>query len=294
MKTQSKLASRGTVWFALPYMVVFTLFLITPIIWGIWMSFTNQSLASRNVKFVGLQNYIETLTSAEMWSSLGNTIFFTLISTIPLVVLSFILAYLVVTGLPGQWLWRLTFFAPYLLPVSVVTAMWGVMYANDFGFINGLLQHLGIDQIGWLSDKQVAMWSIALTTVWWTIGFNFLLYLSALQNIPDQIYEAAQVDGAGSWRRLISVTLPLMKSTTIMIVLLQILASLKVFDQIFLMTAGGPDGATRSIIQYIHDVGFSGYRVGYASAVSYVFFALIVLVSIIQITIVNHKPEEQR
>lgn len=229
-----------------------------------------------------------------MWSSLGNTIFFTLISTIPLVVLSFILAYLVVTGLPGQWLWRLTFFAPYLLPVSVVTAMWGVMYANDFGFINGLLQHLGIDQIGWLSDKQVAMWSIALTTVWWTIGFNFLLYLSALQNIPDQIYEAAQVDGAGSWRRLISVTLPLMKSTTIMIVLLQILASLKVFDQIFLMTAGGPDGATRSIIQYIYDVGFSGYRVGYASAVSYVFFALIVLVSIIQITIVNHKPEEQR
>ena len=294
MKTQSKLASRGTVWFALPYMVVFTLFLITPIIWGIWMSFTNQSLASRNVKFVGLQNYIETLTSAEMWSSLGNTIFFTLISTIPLVMLSFILAYLVVTGLPGQWLWRLTFFAPYLLPVSVVTAMWGVMYANDFGFINGLLQHLGIDQIGWLSDKQVAMWAIALTTVWWTIGFNFLLYLSALQNIPDQIYEAAQVDGAGSWRRLISVTLPLMKSTTIMIVLLQILASLKVFDQIFLMTAGGPDGATRSIIQYIYDVGFSGYRVGYASAVSYVFFALIVLVSIIQITIVNHKPEEQR
>ena len=294
MKTQSKLASRGTVWFALPYMVVFTLFLITPIIWGIWMSFTNQSLASRNVKFVGLQNYIETLTSAEMWSSLGNTIFFTLISTIPLVVLSFILAYLVVTGLPGQWLWRLTFFAPYLLPVSVVTAMWGVMYANDFGFINGLLQHLGIDQIGWLSDKQVAMWSIALTTVWWTIGFNFLLYLSALQNIPDQIYEAAQVDGAGSWRRLISVTLPLMKSTTIMIVLLQILASLKVFDQIFLMTAGGPEGATRAIIQYIYDVGFSGYRVGYASAVSYVFFALIVLVSIIQITIVNHKPEEQR
>lgn len=294
MKTQSKLASRGTVWFALPYMVVFTLFLITPIIWGIWMSFTNQSLASRNVKFVGLQNYIETLTSAEMWSSLGNTIFFTLISTIPLVMLSFILAYLVVTGLPGQWLWRLTFFAPYLLPVSVVTAMWGVMYANDFGFINGLLQHLGIDQIGWLSDKQVAMWSIALTTVWWTIGFNFLLYLSALQNIPDQIYEAAQVDGAGSWRRLISVTLPLMKSTTIMIVLLQILASLKVFDQIFLMTAGGPDGATRSIIQYIYDVGFNGYRVGYASAVSYVFFALIVLVSIIQITIVNHKPEEQR
>ncbi|MDU5162383.1 MAG: sugar ABC transporter permease, partial [Winkia neuii] len=154
------------------------------------MSLTNQSLASNRFKFVGFSNYIEALTAPEMWQSLGNTVIFTLISTVPLVIVSFLLAYLVVAGLPGQWLWRLTFFTPYLLPVSVVTAMWGVMFANDFGFINGILQHLNIGQVGWLSDKHVAMWSIALTTVWWTVGFNFLLYLSALQNIPDQVYEA--------------------------------------------------------------------------------------------------------
>lgn len=294
MRSHSRLASKGAGWFALPYMVAFGLFLILPILWGIWMSLTNQSLASNRFKFVGFSNYIEALTAPEMWQSLGNTVIFTLISTVPLVIVSFLLAYLVVAGLPGQWLWRLTFFTPYLLPVSVVTAIWGVMFANDFGFINGILQHLNIGQVGWLSDKHVAMWSIALTTVWWTVGFNFLLYLSALQNIPDQVYEAAQIDGAGPWRRLVSVTLPIIRPTTIMIILLQILASLKVFDQIFLLTAGGPDGATRSIIQYIYDTGFSGYRVGYASAVSYIFFAIIVLISLFQMAVVSRGRQEHK
>ena len=293
MNERARFTSRGAGWFALPYMILFILFLIVPIVWGLWMSFTDQSLASTNSGCVGIDNYLEAFTSADMYSSLLNTLFFTLISSVPLVILSFVLAYLVVTGLPGQWLWRLTFFAPYLLPVSVVTAMWGMMFANDFGFINGILVHFGIDQIGWLSEKQVAMWSIALTTVWWTIGFNFLLYLSALQNISDTVYEAAQVDGADAWRRLRSVTLPMMRPTTVLIVLLQILASLKVFDQIFLMTAGGPDGATRSIIQYIYDQGFSGYRVGYASAVSYIFFAMIVVVSLIQVAITNRNAKER-
>ena len=293
MNERARFTSRGAGWFALPYMILFILFLIVPIVWGLWMSFTDQSLASTKSGFVAIDNYLEAFTSADMYSSLLNTLFFTLISSVPLVILSFVLAYLVVTGLPGQWLWRLTFFAPYLLPVSVVTAMWGMMFANDFGFINGILVHFGIDQIGWLSEKQVAMWAIALTTVWWTIGFNFLLYLSALQNIPDTVYEAAQVDGADAWRRLRSVTLPMMRPTTVLIVLLQILASLKVFDQIFLMTAGGPDGATRSTIQYIYDQGFSGYRVGYASAVSYIFFAMIVVVSLIQVAITNRNAKER-
>ncbi|MFV8403254.1 carbohydrate ABC transporter permease [Dermabacter hominis] len=293
MNERARFTSRGAGWFALPYMILFILFLIVPIVWDLWMSFTDQSLASTNSGFVGIDNYLEAFTSPDMYSSLLNTLFFTLISSVPLVILSFVLAYLVVTGLPGQWLWRLTFFAPYLLPVSVVTAMWGMMFSNDFGLINGLLAHLGFDQIGWLSDKQIAMWAIAITTVWWTIGFNFLLYLSALQNIPDTVYEAAQVDGADAWRRLRSVTLPMMRPTTVLIVLLQILASLKVFDQIFLMTAGGPDGATRSIIQYIYDQGFSGYRVGYASAVSYIFFAMIVVVSLIQVAITNRNAKER-
>ena len=281
--------SRTGYWFLAPYLFFFGLFLIWPIIYGLWMSLTNRSLVMDRSQTVGLSNYAEALTDPQMWSSLGNTLFFTVISSVPLVLVSFVMAYLVYTGLKGQWLWRLTFFAPFLLPVSVVTAIWAFLFTNDFGLVNGVLDRLGFSQVGWLSDEHVAMWSIALVTLWWTVGFNFLLYLSALQNIPDHLYEAAQLDGAGSWRRLFSITLPMMKSTTGLIILLQALASLKVFDQIFLLTQGGPNGATRSILQYIYDSGFIGYRLGYASATSYIFFALIVLVSLAQMWFTKRK-----
>ncbi|WAP51691.1 sugar ABC transporter permease [Arthrobacter sp. ATA002] len=281
--------SRTGYWFLAPYLFFFALFLVWPILYGLWMSLTNRSLVNDESSFAGLSNYSEALTDPQMWSSLGNTLFFTVISSVPLILVSFAMAYLVYTGLRGQWLWRLTFFAPFLLPVSVVTAIWAFLFTNDFGLINGLLDRFGINQVGWLSDDQVAMWSIALVTLWWTVGFNFLLYLSALQNIPDHLYEAAQLDGAGTWRRLFSITLPMMKSTTGLIILLQALASLKVFDQIFLLTAGGPNGATRSILQYIYDAGFTGYRLGYASATSYIFFALIVLVSLVQMWFAKRK-----
>lgn len=281
--------SKTGYWFLAPYLFFFGLFLVWPIIYGLWMSLTNRSLVTERSEFTGFSNYAEALSDPQMWSSLGNTLFFTVISSVPLVVVSFVMAYLVYTGLKGQWIWRLTFFAPFLLPVSVVTAIWGFLFTNDFGLINGLLDRAGLSQVGWLSDDQVAMWSIALVTLWWTVGFNFLLYLSALQNIPDHLYEAAQLDGAGSWRRLFSITLPMMKSTTGLIILLQALASLKVFDQIFLLTQGGPNGATRSILQYIYDSGFIGYRLGYASATSYIFFALIVLVSLAQMWFAKRK-----
>ncbi|KLU10082.1 carbohydrate ABC transporter permease [Kocuria sp. SM24M-10] len=288
-RTRARVPARSGIWFLAPYLFFFALFLVWPIVYGLWMSLTDRSLASTGSEFVGLGNYTQALTDPDMWSALGNTVFFTLISSVPLVVVSFAMAYLVYTGLKGQWLWRLTFFAPFLLPVSVVTAVWGFLFTNDFGLINGSLDRLGIAQVGWLSDERVAMWSIALVTVWWTVGFNFLLYLSALQNIPDHLYEAAQLDGAGVWRRLFSITLPMMKSTTWLVILLQILASLKVFDQIFLLTAGGPNGATRSILQYIYDAGFTGYRLGFASATSYIFFALIVMVSLGQMWIAQRK-----
>ncbi len=127
------------------------------------------------------------------------------------------------------------------------------------------------------------MWAIALLTVWWTVGFNFLLYLAALQSLPDTLYEAAALDGAGAWRRLWSITLPQLRRTTVLVGMLQVLASLKVFDQIYILTKGGPNDSTRPILEYIYDVGFTGYRLGYASAISYLFFALIIVVSIAQL-----------
>lgn len=268
--------------FVLPFLLVFGLFMVWPIVQGLWMSFTDSSLALRDTNFVGLDNYTEAFGDPDVWSSLGNTVFFTVISSVPLVLVALAMALLVHSGLAGQWAWRLSFFAPYLLPVTVVTMIWTWLYQPELGMANQLLDTLGMEPVGWLSDESVAIGSVAALTVWWTVGFNFLLYLAALQSLPTTFDEAAALDGAGAWRRLWSITLPQLRRTTGLVAMLQILASLKVFDQIYILTKGGPNGSTRPVLEYVYDVGFTGYRLGYASAVSYLFFALVVLVSLVQ------------
>ncbi|GJF22619.1 carbohydrate ABC transporter permease [Streptomyces sp. HO565] len=269
--------------FVLPFLVFFGLFLVWPVVQGLWMSLTDASLALRGTEFVGFANYAEAFGDPDVWSSLGNTVFFTVISCVPLVLVALAMALLVHSGLAGQWVWRLAYFAPYLLPVTVVTLIWTWLYQPDIGLGNQLLTSLGLEPVGWLSDESVAMWSVAALTVWWTVGFNFLLYLAALQSLPVTYDEAAALDGAGAWRRLWSVTLPQLRHTTVLVAILQMLASLKVFDQIYILTKGGPNGSTRPILEYVYDVGFTGYRLGYASAVSYVFFAIVVVISVVQL-----------
>ncbi|ARQ67928.1 sugar ABC transporter permease [Streptomyces marincola] len=275
--------------FVLPFVAVFGLFMVWPVLHGLWMSFTDESLTLKGTEFVGFDNYVEAFGDPDVWSSLGNTVFFTAITVVPLALLSLAMALLVHTGLAGQWVWRLAFFAPYLLPVTVVTMIFQWLYQPDLGMLNQALDAVGLGPVGWLSDEAFAMWSIAALTVWWTIGFNFLLYLAALQSLPDTLYEAAALDGAGAWRRLWSITLPQLRRTTVLVVMLQVLASLKVFDQIYILTKGGPNGSTRPILEYVYDVGFTGYRLGYASAISYLFFAIIIIVSIAQLRLMPRK-----
>ncbi|MGP5265584.1 carbohydrate ABC transporter permease [Brachybacterium alimentarium] len=272
-----------------PFLVAFLLFLIWPTVYGLWMSFTGTSLAGTNTGFVGLANWKEALGDPEVWSSLGNTAWFTILSTIPLVLVAMLLAVLVNIGLPGQWFWRLSFFLPFLLASTVVSQFWNWMYNPQQGLINTFLGWFGITGPAWLQDPSTAMISVVITTVWWTVGFNFLLYLAALQNIPDQLYEAASLDGAGGWRKFLSITLPQLAPTTVLVLVLQLLASLKVFDQIYQMTSGGPGGSTRSILVYIYEAGFTGYRLGYASAISYIFFFLILIVSIAYMVISSRR-----
>ncbi|GAA0463054.1 sugar ABC transporter permease [Streptomyces olivaceiscleroticus] len=268
--------------FALPFLLLFALFMVWPLAHGLWMSLTDSSLSAHSPSFVGLDNYVEALGDAEMWRSVWHTVWFTAVSTVPLVAVALGMALLVHTGLPGQWVWRLAFFAPYLLPVGVVSLLWLWLYQPDLGLYNHLLSAVGLDGLSWLSDESVALYAIALATLWWTVGFNFLLFLAALQSVPDHLYEAAALDGAGAWRRLWHVTLPQLRRITSVITVLQVLASLKVFDQVYLLTKGGPNGSTRPVVEYLYDMGFTGYRLGYASAISYIFFALVVLASAAQ------------
>ena len=267
--------------FVLPFLVAYAIFLIYPVLRMFEMSFTNKSLiGSGGAEFLGLANYKELFSDPAFWSSLWHTALFTILSTPPLVILALVFAMLTNRIRFAQWFFRFTFFAPFILPVSVAALIWIWIYQPGFGLISSYLGVIGLGNIGWLTDQNVAMISIVIMTVWWTVGFNFVLYLAGLQEIPRELYEAAAMDGATPMAQTRWITIPLLKQTTILVLVLQILASLKVFDQIYIMTYGGPNFSTRPVIEYFYDQGFTNYRVGFASAVSTVFFFIIVAASV--------------
>jgi multiple sugar transport system permease protein len=291
-----RLQSGGWGWlFSAPFFVLYLLFLLWPVVGALRTSLFDESLVGGS-QWRGLGNYTELLGDANFWASMWHTLLFTLLSTPPLVVIALALALLVSRVSRGQWLYRLAFFAPYVLPVSVVVLIWNWLYQPGFGLINSYLTSLGLGEVNWLGQEGVAMLSVVILTVWWTLGFNFVLYLAGLQEIPRELYDAAATDGATPWQQMRRITLPLLRSTTVLVVVLQVIASLKVFDQIFLIQQGqaGPNNSTRPAIQYIYESGFTSYRLGYASALSFVFFLAIVLVSIVLLALVRRAERSER
>jgi ABC-type sugar transport system permease subunit len=280
--------------FVLPFLIAYALFLLWPVLLGLRMSFYNWNLAGGGTSdFRGLGNYQELFGDPNFWSSLWHTILFTLLSTPVLVVLALVLALLVNRAIPAKWLFRLAFFAPFVLPVTVVVLIWNWLFTPGFGLINSIITAVGLPSVNWLTDPHVAMISVVIVTVWWTVGGNFLLYSAGLQQIPHEIYEASSIDGAGAWAQIRRITIPMLSRITTLIVILQVIASLQVFSQIFLLTSGGPDFVTRPVIQYIYETGFSSFRVGYASAASYVLFVLILVVTAGQFILLQRQGQKR-
>jgi multiple sugar transport system permease protein len=277
----------------LPFGVLYLLFLVLPSLYALVMSFFQTSLVRPGLSgFAGLDNYRQVLSSADFWASVAHTVLFTVLTTPPLVVIALLLAMLADRVRRGRWVYRLVFFAPYVLPSSVVFLIFSWMYTPGFGLIDGYLSRIGAGPISWLTDPRLAMAAVVLMTVWWTLGFNFVLYLAGLQDIPRELYDAAEVDGARRWHQIWSITVPLLGRTTTLVAVLQVIASLKVFDQIYLLLSGGPNYATRPAIEYIYDVGFTGYRVGYASAVAVVFFLIVLAISAAWLRTVRRQERE--
>jgi multiple sugar transport system permease protein len=276
--------TRTALLFIAPFFVFYALFLLWPIALQVIDSFRSTGLNSTaDAHFIGLDNYRELFSDSAFWWAVWHTILFTILTTVPLVVLGLVLAVLANRKLPGRWFFRTAFFAPYVLPSAVVALIWVWMFQPSIGLVNSWLSDIGIGEVNWLGDKTMAMFAVAIATVWWTLGFNFLLYLAGLQGIPPTVYDAAAVDGATGFRTFRYVTLPLLKRTHVLVVALQIIASLKLFDQVYLMTNGGPDNATRSSLLYIFQEGFQEWRIGYASALSVIFFLIVVVASSLQI-----------
>jgi multiple sugar transport system permease protein len=286
--------SRAGWLFLAPFGIFYVLFLIWPVIYMVITSFFNTTMIKNGFGgFAGFANYQEMLTKPEFWSAMWHTIQFTIYTTPPLVILAFVFAVLANRAQHGQWFFRLAFFVPFILPSAAIALIWTFIFTPGTGLWNSFQSLLGDDApLPVLGTPSIAMVGIAITTVWWTIGFNFVLYLAGLQDIPRELYEAAAVDGASPWQQIRSITIPLLNRTTTLVILLQIVASMKIFDQVYLMTAGGPGISTQVLLGLVTTTAFTDYRVGAASAASVLLFIVILLITLVRQLIV--RAQERR
>jgi multiple sugar transport system permease protein len=247
-------------------------------------SFFDTSIVKNGLgSFIGLENYTTLVQSSEFWSSMWHTLQFTLYTVPPLVVLSFVFAVLANRMRRGHLFWRMAFFTPFILPSAAISLIWVFIYTADTGLWAQIQKWVGVDApTPVLATPSIAMVGIAVTTIWWTIGFNFILYLAGLQDIPRELYEAAAIDGATPWQQIRHLTIPLLSRTTTLVLLLQIIASLKIFDQVYLMTSGGPGTSTETALVFITKTGFTDYRIGAAAAASFVLFLVILVIALVR------------
>ncbi|UOF90658.1 sugar ABC transporter permease [Fodinisporobacter ferrooxydans] len=279
--------------FVLPYLFLFVVFLLVPILYGIWISFHNWDLLAANHKFVGLQNYVDIFTSSTnihkkffqgMWSTIQFVIY-----SVPLLVILGLLFALLVNALPKriQGLFRTIYFLPYAISVSVVAVIWLWILDTNSGLLNLLLHK----PIPWLTELPYAWVALVLATIWWTIGFNMIIFINALNDVPEDMYEAASLDGANSWQKLIHITLPAIKPILIFVVITSTIASFNVYGQPFLMTRGGPGVATKVLLMNIVDTAFQDRQLGSASAMAILMSLIMIIISIIQFKATNLKKE---
>lgn len=275
--------------FLAPFMVLYLWFWIYPIFKGFMTSLSSGSLGGEKT-FIGLNNYEYMMTDEKFWSSFWNTLYFILISTPSIVILGLGMALLVNMKLKGTTWLRTAFFMPYMLSVSVVGSIWVFILQSRTGLIAETLRSFGITmEISFFGSWGMGWLSILIATLWWTAGFNMILFLAGLQEIPDDLYEAADIDGANRWSKFRYITMPSLKGVTTLVIILQTIASFKLFGQTWLITKGGPGTSTTPLVHYIYQIAFRQWDSGYAAAVSFVLFLTIALISLAQYKLLMSK-----
>jgi multiple sugar transport system permease protein len=277
--------SSRTAWVLIaPFVLFYVLFLVYPALQVVYLSLTNSDIAGLG-RLIGFANYQELISDQEFWAAVWHTVFFVLLTVVPNTVVGFFLALLVLRLKRLRFPILSAFFLPYVLPVSVVTntALW-ILDAN-FGIVNNLLG----TNTAWFGDSVLAMPCVAIVTIWWTVGFNMLLFVAGLQNIPSEYYEAAALDGANRFQRFLFVTCPLIWPVTSLVLVLQLILQFKIFDQVYLLTNGGPSNSTTVVLLYMYREAFNQNRGGYASAVAMALVVIIVAVSVVQSRVLGVK-----
>lgn len=263
--------------FVLPFVALYALMLLWPLAKGVWTSFHDHDLLSDDSFWVGLGNYKELWADEVFHEVIWNTIRFVAISTPIFVILSLMLA--IALNRPGKLatFLRATFFCASVFSVTLITLVWKLALMPERGLIAQLFAALGLPELPLLTSDNLALLTIALVTVWWIIGLPMILFLSALQQIPSDIYEAAALDNTPRWRVLTHITLPSLKRAIVLVALIEIIRQFQVFPQIMLMTNGGPNNTTRSIVQFTYEQAFMQLSLGYATAASQVLLAIMLV-----------------
>jgi multiple sugar transport system permease protein len=279
-----KKSSWGNFLFILPYLIVFIAMVVIPLIWGINLSFEKVDLFGPG-QYVGLSNYQRLFSDKIFIQTVLNTLYFVILTVPPMLIIGLFLALALNQATRIANLLRAIFFASTILSVTVVTLVWRIIFIPNDGFMAMVFNWFNLEPIAFLSDPNWALTSVALATIWWCIGLPMILFTAALQQIPKDLYEAAALDNASKWRIFSKITLPSITRTIILVTIIEIVMQFQLFGQALLMTNGGPNNSSRSIVMFIYDVGFRRWDIGMAAAASQVLFAIILLAALAQLAI---------
>jgi multiple sugar transport system permease protein len=267
--------------FAAPALTVIGLFFGLPVIAALALSLTDFDIYAladlNNLRFVGLGNYVGLLQNPLFWKSLGNTLYFVVVG-VPLSVAMSLGAALLLHSKVGRLkpFFRTAFFAPVVTTVVAVAVIWRYLFHTKYGLVNWGLSSVGIDAIDWLGDPHWAMPTIILFAVWKNFGYNMIIFLAGLQSIPEDLYEAARIDGAGTWKQFRHVTLPMLGPVLLLVSILTMAGYFQLFAEPYVMTQGGPLESTKSVLYLMYEEGFKWWNLGNASAVAFLLFVLMV------------------
>ncbi|MBO0993234.1 carbohydrate ABC transporter permease [Bacillus sp. SD088] len=291
MKRLQELSSKEAFWgyiFITPIMLGFLVFMFYPLIASLYLSLTESDGITPST-FIGIDNYVTLMSDKKFLNSLWVTVVY-VAGTVPIgIILALLISTLLNQKIRFVNIYRTAFFIPYITSMVAVATVWKWLYNTDYGLFNGILSQLGLFEPPWLAKEGWAMFSIIIMSVWKGLGFNIVIFLAGLQNISPSMYEAAKIDGASAFKRFYYITVPLLRHTTLFVVVMAIIGSFQVFDQVYVMTDGGPANSTSVIVYYIYQNAFLFFKQGYASAMAYILFAIIFIITMIQMKIANRK-----
>jgi multiple sugar transport system permease protein len=254
---------------------------IGPIVASFYLSFTDWDVLGK-ANFIGLHNFIELMHDKTFLRALWNTVYYTVVSVPAGMLISLALAMLLNRPLRGIGLFRTLFMIPVISSTVATALLWGMMLDPYIGLANYILQVLHLPTSGWLTDTRMAMPAIIIMSVWKGLGYNMVLFLAGLQGIPQELREAARIDGANRWGEFLHITLPMLSPTTFFVLVISVISSFQVFDQTWVLTKGGPQESTITLVYYVYQTGFQQLRMGYASAIAYVLFFITLIVVMVQ------------